>query len=600
MMVVRRLLPVLWCCVLGCVTPEPSPVAPDTDTEPVCPPLPEPGPFRIVVLGDRTGGPNDAIFKAILNEAARLRPDMVVSVGDLIRGYQPDDRIDEARAEWRGVLGDIRRAFGDVPLVVTPGNHDVWSDPSEALFEELVGHPVNTAIDVGPSRLIVLDNSRAESEGELSDEQLDWLVRQLARAQDRAQRIVVMHRPLWAIDPGGKAGSPLHDVLIAGRADLVLTGHWHHAMSDVRDDVNYQLLGPSGGVPHQPDHPETGHFQQYGMLLIDRQKAEFSLIRAGSILDDEAFPYALNQLEWQIRYTAVTSPDFEFDPLRPSKAGRFSVRVHNATQHEMDDVLRFAERDASWRITPRTQKIALNAGESARFEFRYNRPPGATLNPGPRFSLAFPLSRTVMYQLQSELRPTLYRRIRRVRSGPVIDGRLDDAVWRQATAVGSLTMERASRPDPHTSIRACYLSPHLFIGVELADSDMDGLRELLATADGIAPWDHFQLSVNINPKQLHRIRLLIDAAGRLSAEPLGFTEQPSIDWQGRHLFAVTQGESGWTLELALPLDEFFGDELPARLPINFKRTRLREGYRASAQWQPATEDGPPTFGLVYL
>ena len=42
--------------------------------------------FRFVVVGDRTGNHVEGVYGEILDEVQRLRPDFVITVGDMIEG----------------------------------------------------------------------------------------------------------------------------------------------------------------------------------------------------------------------------------------------------------------------------------------------------------------------------------------------------------------------------------------------------------------------------------------------------------------------------------------------------------------------------------
>ncbi|MCP4676484.1 MAG: metallophosphoesterase [Deltaproteobacteria bacterium] len=396
--------------LIACKAEAPANGPPDAAACPECPTCSDPGPLRILVLGDRTGRPDDALFRAALEEAALLKPDLVLCVGDLIEGYQPDEKLDEAAAEWDHVLGIIRRFLGDVPLYSTAGNHDVWSDKSAALFEERLGHGVNFAFDAGGARIILFDSSRVKREADLSDDALNWLVRELARSSNHTARIVVTHIPLFAISPGGRYGSPLHDVLIAGGADWVLTGHWHHAMSDDRDEIRYRMIGTTGARPHMPGHPESGNFQQFGFLTIDRGVVELSLVPMGSLLPDDAFPYELNQLEWKIENLAVTIEGFNIDTLHPRRTGVFHAVITNVTDDQMNSEVSFATDLSPWRIRPKSRALSLSPGESKRLRFTFSLSPRKPLFPGPRLSLPFPWPEDRKYLLDREIRPNMNSR----------------------------------------------------------------------------------------------------------------------------------------------------------------------------------------------
>ncbi len=84
--------------------------------------------FRFAILSDRTGGHTPGVYPQVIEEIGLLNPDFVVTVGDHIEGYGED--YGRSDAEWDSLyvlLGAL-----DVPVYMTPGNHDVWDDESEA------------------------------------------------------------------------------------------------------------------------------------------------------------------------------------------------------------------------------------------------------------------------------------------------------------------------------------------------------------------------------------------------------------------------------------------------------------------------------------
>ena len=47
-------------------------------------------PVRIGILGDRTGSHVPGVYEGIVAELTRLRPDLILNVGDMIEGYSTD------------------------------------------------------------------------------------------------------------------------------------------------------------------------------------------------------------------------------------------------------------------------------------------------------------------------------------------------------------------------------------------------------------------------------------------------------------------------------------------------------------------------------
>src|SRR5215467_1638455 len=92
--------------------------------------------FRFSIIGDRTGGATPQIYGRIWREVDLLHPDFVINVGDTIEGGN-DER---APSQWQD-LRPLWDRYKHYPLYFTPGNHDVFSDTSRALYEQQTGRP---------------------------------------------------------------------------------------------------------------------------------------------------------------------------------------------------------------------------------------------------------------------------------------------------------------------------------------------------------------------------------------------------------------------------------------------------------------------------
>ena len=266
----------------------------------------------------------------------------------------------------------------------------------------------------------------------MPEETLEWLWHELYVARTHQERIVITHRPLWAMDSGGKYGSPLHDILIAGGANWVLTGHWHHTMSDYRDGIHYQVIGPSGATPNKPGHPESGNFQQFGLLVIDDTGAELSIIKSGGILAWDTIPYGANQLEYQIENRAVQAVDFLLDALLPKNRGSLQLLLTNVTEEPLKTDIAF-EFGGNWHMIPRSRPVELAPGGERSYRFLFERGREAPLFPGPRKKMSFPWLDDSEYRLEKSLPPTVFRRVVSSTTLPTFDGNLDEAAWRQAS-----------------------------------------------------------------------------------------------------------------------------------------------------------------------
>jgi 3',5'-cyclic-AMP phosphodiesterase len=196
-------------------------------------------PFLLVQLSDPHigadwgGGDSIARFAAVVDAVLALgaEPDAVLLSGDLA-----DHATDDEYLQVRELLAPL-----DVPIHVLPGNHD----DREALRRHFDlpgagGEPVQYAVDVGPVRLVVVDSTRpGDDSGELDEERLTWLDRELAAEPERPTLIALHHPPLRTGIPvmDGVGLRPEDSDALAGVLDRhvharrIVAGHMHRAIA---------------------------------------------------------------------------------------------------------------------------------------------------------------------------------------------------------------------------------------------------------------------------------------------------------------------------------------------------------------------------------
>jgi hypothetical protein len=197
--------------------------------------------FRYSIMGDRTGGHQDQVYGRVWREIDLLHPDFVINVGDTIEGSRNHDTM---AGEWRD-LRPVWERYKHYPLYFTPGNHDIWSNESEALYREQSGRPVNYGFNYQDAHFTVLDNSRTT---ELSQEQLDFLDRDLAQNAERRPKFVFFHKPFWIrFIREGQPPVGLHAIVKKHSVEHVISGHGHQFVRLAYDGVIYMEVGSSGG-----------------------------------------------------------------------------------------------------------------------------------------------------------------------------------------------------------------------------------------------------------------------------------------------------------------------------------------------------------------
>ena len=200
----------------------------------------DPGDFQFVVVADRTGGMNPGVFERAVSKVNLLRPEFVISVGDLIDGYT------ESPAVWTAQWDEFDRIVDglDAPFFYVPGNHDVSNAAMEGAWTARYG-PTYYSFVYKDVLMLVVNTDERWPDGGVGEAQVESVRQALAAHPDVRWTLVFMHRPLFAY--GDMAGYERIDALLRGRRHTVFAGHHHHYLKSVRGGADHLILGTTGG-----------------------------------------------------------------------------------------------------------------------------------------------------------------------------------------------------------------------------------------------------------------------------------------------------------------------------------------------------------------
>ena len=191
--------------------------------------------------------------EALLRLAPRVRPDVIVASGDLTQ---------RAKAHEFQVALELLEELPDVPLITTPGNHDVplyrvWerlSDPFRN-WRRFVSPDLDTVTKLEGATFVALSSAaprRAIVNGRIDPVQLQFARDAFERAPAADLRCLVIHHHLVPL-PDRKGGRPLPHAqrllatIEAAGVDVVLGGHVHQVHVTTSRDLLTEREGP--GVP---------------------------------------------------------------------------------------------------------------------------------------------------------------------------------------------------------------------------------------------------------------------------------------------------------------------------------------------------------------
>jgi Icc protein len=224
--------------------------------------------FRFSIIGDRTGEAQPGVYERVWREVDQLHPDFVINVGDVIQGGNDAT----AGQEWQTVR-EVWRHYS-YPLYFTPGNHDIWSEESEKLYEKYTGRPPFYSFNYRGAHFTILDNSRTEN---LSEGQMKFLERDLDENRARNPKFVFFHRPtVWLIPLKFRSEFALHRLLRKYQVTMVVSGHTHQFARLEKDGIVYLTVGSSGGHLRGTGFAQ-GWFFQHVLAEVNGAKVDLTV-----------------------------------------------------------------------------------------------------------------------------------------------------------------------------------------------------------------------------------------------------------------------------------------------------------------------------------
>lgn len=198
-----------------------------------------PEPLRFAIVSDRTGGHRPGVFERAVDKLNLLAPDFVICVGDLIEGYTTDTaEIDRQWAEFTGFSDTL-----EPPFRYVPGNHDLANQELNDAWRARFGDTYYSFVHA--NCLFLCLNTEDPSGGHLSPAQLKTMAGALDQHPDVRWTFVFMHQPLWTYTHD--TGWDEMERLLASRPHTVFAGHMHQYLRELRNGVEYIMLGTTGG-----------------------------------------------------------------------------------------------------------------------------------------------------------------------------------------------------------------------------------------------------------------------------------------------------------------------------------------------------------------
>ncbi len=526
-------------------------------------------PLRFAIIGDRAGGVDQEAFDTVIDDIVRMRPDFVLTVGDI-----SDNALDE---EWDKALNSLSRLA--VPVYYVPGNNDIIDDTTRDLFTQKTGFPPFYSFDKGPVHFIVLDNSCVEKAGDMGEEQLSWLEKDLKKTRKTKTTLVFMHKPFWADGIARQKEDPLHTLFVKYGVDAVFTGHWHQYAHNVFDAVDYYLVGSSGGrFPFENE--SLGMFYQFLWCTVDAEGFHTALLKAGSTFPEDLMTIQEEQAVFALTdgskavFTDRTRGEIVF-PAAAGEEAEFPLTLHAV---------------GNWDLAlPGT--VTVLPGRETRVPFSLVQK--GEFFPHPSLSADYPLGRGKSVPLSLTVSPPRILHAGKGTTPPLLDGKLDDEAWDKAQPVSAFC-DLSGRPvnDLRMSVRFYRTDEALFIGARIP---RNGAVTSRLTERDSAVYQEDAVGFLFSADSRHVFQLYINSLGTLWDTRFDLKAgSGDTDWNGEWTAAVAQDNDSWVLEARIPYTLL---ETDGTAPI-LCNVRRRGERGENALLTPAWNLAPQGYGRI--
>jgi len=569
--------------------------------------------FRFAILSDRTGGHVPGVYPRVIDAINAQKPDLVITVGDHIEGYGDD--YERAHAEWDSVLAMLRTI--EAPVHMTPGNHDIWDDESEAIYIDRTGRKPFYSFDYENTHFIILDNSRIESWKRIGIRQGSWLIGDLA-SSDADNIFVFFHKPLWDQTLHRGKDDNLHRMLVEHSVEAVFCGHYHAYFAAEYEGIDYTTIGSSGGgYDTEAPQPELrGLFYQFAMVDVTRDGYELTVHNVDT---GETYPRDFVTLDLLDEIERIENELVEVTPLRVSDqtsvALDVGVEIENTTERTLDGEATW-DVPESWSMEPVARSYSVPPDGSRELEFTAQRSDG--IYPVPTVSLEYPLADGRALEVRKAANVVRTVGAPKLDKTPVLDGKADVGLLGSLRPVSELYQAYGYGPvEDRTEFFFAHDGDNLYLTAVCEDDTMDEMVTSATERDGTVYMDDcVGFFLQPDPEEMVVYQIYVNSDGVVFDQMITFDESMWYtvhpDWDGDFDAGASRMDDRWVAELAIPFaslsqtGEKAEDDAPRFLNLhgsgekiawglNFRRKQHGSG---AVDWQVPIDYNPETFGRL--
>lgn len=305
----------------------------------------DPDNFQFAIVTDRTGGHRPGVFGLAVDKLNLLRPEFVMSVGDLIEGYTEDEaELDAQWSEFNDILSALNMRF-----FYLPGNHDI----SNAVMREAWLRRYGRSYYHFRYRdvlFLAMDSNDAEDDGAFSDEQIDYFRQVLADNQDVRWTLLFMHHPVWRYGLFNRFAEM--EEALGDRPYTVFAGHVHRYQHDMRNDRRYYTLATTGGGSDLRG-PKFGEYDHVTWVTMSNEGPSVINLKLDGLIDHEVVT------EREAAMARALTQSTQFPTLMTMNAEQTAGKLLFGVKNTGEDTLHFSGRIFH------NHHLALDAGRMA-------------------------------------------------------------------------------------------------------------------------------------------------------------------------------------------------------------------------------------------
>ena len=268
--------------------------------------------FTFAIFSDLNGGEREKVFEVAVAQLSLLRPELILSVGDLIDGGT--ENRETLRQEWESF--DVRASRAVAPVFKVGGNHDltnltmrdVWMERYGARYYHFIYKNVLflalDSEDYSDDRMQEIYEARAEyielrdsmepeqvkemkymkmperTTGEMGKEQSDYFLKVIAEHPNVDWTFLFMHKPIWL-----KENDPEFAAIesaLSNHPYTMFNGHFHSYSHTIKNGRDYIMLGTTGGSQNADNEMSFDHVM---MVTMTKDGPTIGNLKLDGILD---------------------------------------------------------------------------------------------------------------------------------------------------------------------------------------------------------------------------------------------------------------------------------------------------------------------------